>query len=82
MQLEQVVGELEGQLGLMEHQCRSLNQDKEQLEDELHAKQALLHQAAIDAQHAQTEAAQAAHDSNARWDMLSLILIQTKLTLS
>lgn len=59
LQLGQVVGDLEGQLGLMEHQCRSLSQDKEQLEEELHSKQAALHQAASDAQHAQVLASQA-----------------------
>lgn len=59
LQLGQVVGDLEGQLGLMEHQCRSLNHDKEQLEEKLHSKQAALHQAASDAQHAQALALQA-----------------------
>ena len=59
LQLGQVVVDLEGQLGLMEHQCHSLNQDKEQLEAEVHSKQAALHQAASDAQHAQTLASQA-----------------------
>ena len=61
-----MVGDLEVQLGLMEHQCRSLNQDKEQLEEELHSKQAALHQAASDAQHAQALAAQAAHVTHER----------------
>lgn len=62
LQLGQAVEDLQGQLGLMEHQCRSLSQDKEQLEEDLHSKQAALHQAASDAQHAQAMAAQAAHD--------------------
>ena len=62
-----MVGDLERQLDLMEHQCRSLNQDKEQLEEELHCKQAALHQAASDAQHAQALAAQAAQATHERW---------------
>ena len=59
--------ELEGQLGLMEQQCHSLNRDKEQLEEEVHDQQALLHQAALDAQQAQAHAAQAAHTSHAKY---------------
>jgi uncharacterized protein YoxC len=58
MQLGQQVQELESQLGLMEHQARSLNQDKEQLEEELQDKQALLDQAAVAAHQAETQAAQ------------------------
>ncbi len=62
MQLGQQVQGLESQLGLMEHQARSLNQDKEQLEEELQDKQALLDQAAAAAHQAET---QAAHNSQA-----------------
>lgn len=62
MQLGQAVEELQGQLGLMEQQCRSLSQEKQQLEEDLHHKQAALQQAASDAQHAQATAAQAARD--------------------
>lgn len=61
-----MVGDLEGQLGLMEHQCHSLNLDKEQMEEELHSKQAALHQASADAQHAQALAAQATQANNER----------------
>jgi len=46
----------------MEHQARSLNQDKEQLEEELQDKQAQLDQAAAAAHQAET---QAAHNSQA-----------------
>ncbi|KAL3144137.1 hypothetical protein ABBQ32_003927 [Trebouxia sp. C0010 RCD-2024] len=60
--LGQAVEELQGQLGLMEQQCRSLSQEKQQLEEDLHHKQAALQQAASDAQHAQATAAQAARD--------------------
>ena len=66
LQLGHVVRDLEEQLGLMEHQCHSLNQDKEQLEEELHSKQAALHQAASDAKHTQALAAQAAHATHER----------------
>lgn len=62
IQLGQAVEELQGQLGLMEQQCRSLSQEKQWLEEDLHHKQAALQQAASDAQHAQAMAAQAAHD--------------------
>ena len=62
MQLGQEVEKLQGQLGLMEQQCRSLSQEKEQLEEDLHHNQAALQQAASDAQHAQAMAAQAAHE--------------------
>ncbi len=62
MQLGQQVQGLESQLGLMEHQARSLNQDKEQLEEEVQDKQALLDQAAAAAHQAEI---QAAHDSQA-----------------
>ncbi len=57
MQLGQQVQGLESQLGLMEHQARSLNQDKEQLEEELQDKQALLDRAAAAAHQAETQAA-------------------------
>ncbi len=46
----------------MEHQACSLNQDKEQLEEEVQDKQALLDRAAAAAHQAET---QAAHDSQA-----------------
>ncbi|DBA65966.1 TPA: hypothetical protein ACH3X2_002987 [Trebouxia sp. C0005] len=62
LRLGQQVQGLEVQLGLMEHQARSLNQDKEQLEEELQDKQALLDQAAAAAHQAET---QAAHNSQA-----------------
>ena len=62
MQLGQEVEKLQGQLGWMEQQCRSLSQEKEQLEEDLHHNQAALQQAASDAQHAQATVAQAAHD--------------------
>lgn len=76
LQLGQAVVELEGQLDMMEHQCRSLNQDKEQLEEELHDKEGLLHQAAANAQHAQAEAAQATRASNARCSMRHMIVAE------
>ena len=66
LQLGQVVGSLEGQLSLMEHQCHSLNLDKEQLEEELHSRQAALQQASSDAQHAQALAAQAGQATHER----------------
>ncbi len=74
MQLGQQVGELESQMGLMEHQCRSLNQDKEQLEEEVQDKQALLEQAAAAAERAQAQAAQDAQTALDRSVGLSLAL--------
>lgn len=65
------MGDLESQLGLMEHQCHSLNQDKEQLEEEVQDKQALLDQAAAAANRAQAQAEQSAQAALERSFILS-----------
>lgn len=75
VQLGQQKGELESQLGLMEHQARSLNQDKEHLEEELHDKQARLDQAAAAAQQAEARVAQEAQTALHRCDTASSVLV-------
>ena len=75
MQLGQQKGELESQLGLMEHQARSLNQDKEHLEEELHDKQARLDQAAAAAQQAEARAAQEAETALHRCDISNSVMV-------
>lgn len=75
VQLGQQKGELESQLGLMEHQARSLNQDKEHLEEELHDKQARLDQAAAAAQQAEASAAREAQTALHRCNIPGSVMV-------